>query len=96
MARSGAVAFTRQPEGGEAVIGIPHVLAAYAPTAVRYQWRKDGVPIPNATGRELVITDQVESHGTYDVVAFIDNANYTVSQPAYAAVFHTGTVLYLQ
>ena len=68
------------------------VLSVYAPDAVSYQWRKDGVPIPNATGRELVITDKVESHGTYDVVAYIDNANYTVSQSARATVFHRATV----
>ena len=51
------------------------------------------MPIPNATGRELVITDKVESHGTYDVVAYIDNANYTVSTPARATVFHRGSVI---
>ena len=49
-----------------------------------------------ATGRELVITDKVESHGTYDVVAYIDNANYTVSASARATVFHKGSVLYLR
>ena len=54
------------------------------------------MPIPNATGRELVITDQKESHGTYDVVAYIDNANYTVSQPAWASVFHRGTVFHVR
>ncbi|MBR0505097.1 MAG: hypothetical protein IJJ84_06785, partial [Kiritimatiellae bacterium] len=69
------------------------VLSVYAPDAVSYQWRKDGVPIPNATGRELVITDKVESHGTYDVVAYIDNANYTVSTPARATVFNLGSVI---
>ncbi len=72
------------------------VLSVYAPDAVSYQWRKDGVPIPNATGRELVITDKVESRGTYDVVAYIDNANYTVSQPARVSVFHKGNVFYLR
>ncbi len=72
------------------------VLSVYAPDAVSYQWRKNGVSIPNATGRELVISGKVESHGTYDVVAFIDNANYTVSQPAYAAVYQTGSVLYVR
>ena len=69
------------------------VLSVYAPDAVSYQWRKDGVPIPNATGRELVITDKVESHGTYDVVAYIDNANYTVSQSARATVYSMSTVI---
>jgi len=38
----------------------------------------------------------VASRGTYDVVAYIDNANYTVSQPALVAVFHKGTVIYLR
>ena len=72
------------------------VLSVYAPDAVSYQWRKDGVPIPNATGRELVITGQVESHGTYDVVAYIDNANYAVSEPARATVFRRGTVFHVR
>ena len=51
-----------------------------------------GDSITEGAGRELVITDKVESHGTYDVVAYIDNANYTVSQTACATVFHRGTV----
>ena len=58
--------------------------------------RKDGVPIPSATLRELTITDQVESRGTYDVVAYIDNSNYTVSQPAWVSVFHKGNVFYFR
>ena len=69
------------------------VLSVYAPDAVSYQWRKDGVPIPSATRRELVITDKVESHGTYDVVAYIDNANYTVSQSARVTVYSKSTVI---
>ena len=69
------------------------VLSVYAPDAVSYQWRKDGVPISNATGRELVITDKVASRGTYDVVAYIDNANYTVSQSARVTVYSKSTVI---
>jgi hypothetical protein len=92
----GGLVFTLQPQRARALLHEPLTLTAYAPNAARYQWRKDGVPIPNATGRELVISGKVESHGTYDVVAFIDNANYTVSQPAYAAVYQTGSVLYVR
>ena len=72
------------------------VLSVYAPDALSYQWRKDGVPIPSATLRELTITDQVESHGTYDVVAYIDNANYTVSQSARVTVYSQSTVLHIR
>ena len=72
------------------------VLSVYAPDAVSYQWRKDGVPIPSATLRELVISDQMASHGTYDVVAYIDNANYTVSQSARVTVYSKSTVLHIR
>ena len=72
------------------------VLSVYAPDAISYQWRKDGVPIPSATLRELTITDQKESHGTYDVVAYIDNANYTVSQSAHVTVYNKRTVIHIR
>ena len=54
------------------------------------------MPISNATRRELTITDQVASHGTYDVVAYINNANYTVSQSAYVTFYSKSTVLHIR
>ena len=59
------------------------VLTSYAPGAVRYQWRKNGVPMAGMTGSVLVTTMvRSEKSAAFDVVAYLDNENYTVSVQA--------------
>ena len=89
VARAGAVAFTLQPEDGEATIGFPHVLTAFAPTAVRYQWRKDGVAIPGETGATCEVLATQKGTAVYDVIAYDDCGNVGTSASA-TVVFKTG------
>ena len=59
------------------------VLTSYAPGAVRYQWRKNGVPMAGMTGSVLLTTmGRTEKSAVFDVVAYLDNENYTVSVQA--------------
>lgn len=63
---------TRAPEDRSVTQGDPVTFTAEVrePTAVTYQWRKDGVLLPDATGAILVISAvQTVDAGTYDVVA---------------------------
>jgi len=91
VARAGAVAFTLQPASGEAVIGYPHVLTAYSPTAVRYQWRKDGVAVEGETGPTFGALATRKGTATYDVVAWDAAGNSAVSAAA-TVVFKTGGI----
>ena len=94
VARPGAVAFTRQPEGGETEIGIPLVLTAYAPTGVRYQWRKDGVAITGETGPTCAAISSRKGTATYDVIAYDASGNVAASSSA-TVVFKTGGTQFL-
>jgi len=61
------------------------VMTAYAPGAVRYQWRKNGVPMAGMTGSVLVATmARSEKSAVFDVIAYLDASNYTLSEPATA------------
>ena len=57
-------------------------LNAYAPSAVSYQWRKNGEDIAGATGPVLAITVTTNSSDVYSVVAFADDGSYTTSAVA--------------
>jgi len=89
VARDAAVAFTRQPTSGEAVIGIPYVLTAYAPTAARYQWRKDGVEIVGETGATCEVVENRKGSAVYDVIAY-DAYGRTVTSATATVTFKTG------
>ncbi|MBQ7190531.1 MAG: hypothetical protein IJR99_14080 [Kiritimatiellae bacterium] len=71
-------------------------LSVYAPNATSYQWRMDGVAIPNAVNRELVISDRKPLSGTYDVLVFTDNANYTLSTAARVIIYGDGSKLIIR
>ena len=60
----------------------PFTLNAYAPQAMRYQWRRNGVDIPGATGPVLSLIASEPSVDAYTVVAFIDDNNYATSREA--------------
>lgn len=57
-------------------------LNAYAPSAVSYQWRKNGEDIAGATGPVLAITVTTKTSDVYSVVAFADDGSYTTSANA--------------
>ena len=57
-------------------------LNAYAPSAVSYQWRKNGEDIAGATGPVLAITVTTKSSDVYSVIAFADDGSYTTSATA--------------
>jgi len=93
VARDAAVAFTRQPASGEVAIGVPYVLTAYAPTAARYQWRKDGVAIAGETGPTCSVVGSQKGSAVYDVLAY-DAHGRTVTSTTATVVFKSGgTVL---
>lgn len=60
-------------------------LNAYAPSAVSYQWRKNGEDIAGATGPVLAITVTKKASDVYSVVAFADDGSYTTSADAVVA-----------
>lgn len=86
--------FTVQPQnattkvGGDAV-----VLTAYAPGAAFYQWRKNGQLLVGETGSTLEIVPLKSGDAVYDVVAYRDGANCTLSAPATVHVATRGTLL---
>ena len=73
-------AFTIQPQPATVGIGKPHALHAFAPGAVRYQWFKGTTPIPGATGAWLDVDTGTPEKARYSVIAYADDANYTVSE----------------
>ena len=89
MARDATVAFTRQPASGEVSLGVPYVLTAYAPTAARYQWRKDGVAIAGETGPTCSVVGSQTGSAVYDVLAY-DAYGRTVTSTAATVVFKNG------
>ena len=93
VTRAGAVAFTLQPASGEAAIGSPHVLTSYSPTAVRYQWRKDGVAIAGATGPTCAAVGVRKESVVYDVIAYDASGNAATSAAATVTFKSGGTAL---
>ena len=86
--------FLVQPQGRvftPSQVAVPQTveLSVYSPSAARYQWRRNGVAIPGATGATLSVTVAEDSKpAVYDVIAFIDGANYTISDPAVVKVLY--------
>ena len=71
--------FTVQPQPATVGLGKPHTLHAFAPGAVRYQWYKGATPIVGATTAWLDVDTSTPEKARYSVVAYADDANYTVS-----------------
>jgi hypothetical protein len=94
VARDAAVAFTHQPASGEVAIGVPYVLTAYAPTAARYQWRKDGVAIAGETGPTCSVVGSQKGSAVYDVLAY-DSYGRTVTSTTATVVFKSGGTVFL-
>ena len=57
-------------------------LKSLAPEANYYQWFKDGVILLGETASDLSVPATRASMGVYSVVAYFDDENYTVSNPA--------------
>ena len=68
---------------------MPYVLTAYAPTAARYQWRKDGVAIAGATGPTCSVVGSQTGSAVYDVLAY-DAYGRTVTSTSATVVFKNG------
>jgi hypothetical protein len=87
----------RVNEGADAEFAV---VAAGNPL-LRYQWRKDGVPIPGATGDSLTLTNvQLALGGSYSVVvsnnfgmAMSSNAVLTVNRSPVADASETPTLI---
>ncbi|HKX61782.1 MAG TPA: hypothetical protein VJS65_08055, partial [Verrucomicrobiae bacterium] len=47
---------------------VTFTVVAYGTGELHYQWRKDGIPIPGATGESFMVLDvQLDENGTYSV-----------------------------
>jgi hypothetical protein len=90
--RSG-ISITNQPDPSTVCSGSPVVLSVTAMgNALQYQWRKDGVAIPEATSAILSLTSTLTADsGIYDCV--VSNACTTVaSTPASLVVISPPTI----
>ncbi|MBI3885551.1 MAG: immunoglobulin domain-containing protein [Opitutae bacterium] len=59
------------PAGGLSAVGASRTFAVVAsgPGGLAYQWRKDGAPLPGATGASLLLPSvQLADAGSYDVI----------------------------
>ena len=72
------VSILTQPQGGRAYVGRCHVFSialfnAESAGSISYQWFKDDVKIPGATGSRLILSDiQPSDAGTYRVEVTVD------------------------
>ena len=87
-----APAFAVAPADAQVMIHDPLTLVAYAPTAVSYQWRKDGVPIAGATGTTLDVPTTHSGTAVYAVTA-TDAAGHSTTASARIKVISGGTVI---
>ena len=92
-AQTNVPVFTLQPQGGRVKLHEPLTLAAYAPNAVRYQWRKDGVPIDGATQSTYDVPTDQAAKPVYDVVAYDASGRRATSAAAALDISSGGTVL---
>ena len=83
--------FTEQPVSGIVRKGGALSLHAFAPGATRYQWFRNGRPVPGATSAWIDVPTGVPEDAVYRVVAYADDANYTASEAVTVRVYHNGT-----
>jgi hypothetical protein len=83
---------TTQPAGQTVVSGNTVSLGVAATgTGLTYQWRKDGVDIPGATGSSYTVANAQPSHsGSYTVV--VSNANGGVTSNAATLTVQNGSI----
>ena len=76
--------FFLQPQGSKYEVnpGATLTLTSLAPDANYYQWFMDGKVLVGETGCDITVPAKRPSAGVYQVVAYYDNDNYTVSEPA--------------
>ena len=96
MARDAAVTFTLQPASGAVAVGVPYVLTAYAPTAARYQWRKDGVAIAGETGPTCSVVGSQKGSAVYDVLAYDAYGRMVTSTTATVIFKNGGTTVFVR
>jgi hypothetical protein len=84
------VQITVQPGGADKAAGQSHTFSVAATGGyppLSYQWRKDGLPIEDAAGKEYAITDLAEADsGTYSVEVLDANGDVVPSRDAVLAV----------
>ena len=85
--------FTLQPQGIHVMIDVPVTLTAYAPNAVSYQWRKDGVAIEGATQTSYEVPTDRNLNATFDVVAYDAAGHSATSAGAEVQVSSGGTIM---
>jgi hypothetical protein len=84
---------TEQPQGGQVCRNADFTLTvAIDGIAAGYQWRKDGVDIPDATGASYTIQDATNAdEGSYVVIVQLTFCPFLQSQPALVVVCRTDT-----
>jgi hypothetical protein len=86
-----------QPQSRTTFAGKNVSFYVQAAGATTYQWRCNGVWIPNATRSVLELAPAVRSNaGTYDVLVYSASGSYTVSQSATLSFLPPGTLLRLR
>jgi hypothetical protein len=81
--------FTEQPASRIAKIGGAITLSVAAVNATKFQWRKNGTPIANATSATLTLNPAtVNSAGLYDAIASNDGTLIALSITATVQVIH--------
>ena len=82
--RGNGPAFYLQPQGSKYQPDNSRTLTltSLAPEANYYQWFKDGKILLGETACDLTVPATQASAGVYQVVAYFDDDNYTVSKPA--------------
>ena len=85
-------AFAVAPADAQVMIHDPLTLVAYAPTALSYQWMKDGEPISGATGTALDVATIRPGTATYSVTA-TDAAGHSATASARIKVISGGTMM---
>ena len=88
--------FTLQPQGIHVMIDEPVTLTAYAPNAVSYQWRKDGVAIEGATQTSYEVPTGGNLSATFDVIAYDAAGHSATSAGAEVQVSSGGTMMIIR
>ncbi len=89
----GGPQFTTQPISQSVNVGGTIILTASTGGSATYQWQRNGIPLTNATGSSLTLSNvQVANAGAYTVVA-TDATGSSTSQAAIIGIQSTAKVL---